>query len=67
MSKASHFTTTDAGVPAEVAVVHECNSAGVATGKAGAGATTYLNDVLARMIAKQKANKQSKVTRHDQS
>jgi type IV secretory pathway ATPase VirB11/archaellum biosynthesis ATPase len=65
MSKAPHSTITDAGVPAEVSVAPEYNNDGVATGKTGAGATTYLNDVLARMIAKQKANKQSKVTRHD--
>jgi excinuclease UvrABC ATPase subunit len=65
MSKAFHSTITDAGVPAEVSVAPVCNNDGVVTGKAGAGATTYLNNVLARMIAKKKANKQSKVTRHD--
>jgi hypothetical protein len=48
-------------------VTHELKVNGVEVGTrpTGSGATTYLNTILTQMIAKQKANKTSKVTRHE--
>lgn len=65
MIDGSKSSSQGASKAPEVKADASINGVEVATCSTVGGATTYLNTLLRQMIAKQKANKSSKVTRHD--